>query len=687
MIPSGTRNIGILAHIDAGKTTLTERILYATGFADVPGEVDEGTTIMDWMAQEQARGITITSAAIRCHWAGCAINLIDTPGHVDFMVEVGRCLRVLDGAIVVFSGVDGVQVRTETVWREADRFHVPRLAFINKMDRLGADHDMVLLDIQDRLGANVLPVTLPIGQGEAFEGLIDVVGRRALRFSERREGAVVEAEVPPELREAAEAAREELIDAALEDEAHIGMFLETGDLPEALVWPALRKAVLAGRITPVFCGAALRHIGVQPLLDGVVRLLPRPEDLPPVRGAILGDPVRLGERAPSADAPTAALVFKVTRHRREGTLWYLRLYSGSLRVGDTLLNPRTAEREKILRVYRILADGVEELAGASAGDIVAVSGLRASTTGDTLCDERAPIALEAIEAPEPVVFVALELQSEEHDEAVTAGLRRLLSEDPSLRTWRDEGTGRHVLAGLGELHLEIARERLVEDAGHAVRAGLPQVSYRQTITTEARAVGLIDRQLHGRGFFAQVELAVRPLLRGAGLRVEVRLDPAQVSSEYWPAIETGIRGACDRGGGGGLPLTDVEVVATAGLSREADSSPMAFVQAAALAVRRALDAATIVDLEPIMRVEISTPGEYTGAVIGDLSSRRGRLSGMVSRGTRQVLTCAVPLSNLFGYASELRSMSQGRATLTIQFSQYDIMPSHLASTLRSTGGR
>ncbi len=683
-----TRNIGIMAHIDAGKTTTTERILYYTGMTYKIGEVHEGTATMDWMVQEQERGITITSAATTCFWGDHRINIIDTPGHVDFTIEVERSLRVLDGAVAVFCGVGGVEPQSETVWRQADKYRVPRIAFVNKMDRVGADFDRVVTQIRERLGAKPIPLQLPLGAEENFRGVIDLVGMRAIIWDEESLGARFHSEeIPSELLPAAEVAREALLEVAADcDEALMEKYLGGDAISEQEVKRALRSGTLAMQIVPVLCGSAFKNKGVQPLLDAVVDYLPSPLDIPPVEGL---NPVT-GEketRETSDDAPFAALAFKIMTDPFVGSLTFFRVYSGRLESGSYVFNSTKGKKERIGRLLKMHANKREEIKEVFAGEIAAAVGLRDTTTGDTLCDESRPIVLESIEFPEPVISVAIEPKTKADQEKLGISLQKLAAEDPSFRVSTDKETGQTILSGMGELHLEIIVDRLLREFKVDANVGKPQVAYRETVRKAAEAEYKHVRQTGGRGQYGHVLLRVEPLGRGKGFEFVDAIKGGVIPREYIPAVEKGVVEASERGVLAGYPIVDVKVTLLDGSYHEVDSSELAFKIAGSIAFQDAAKRADPVILEPIMLVEVVVPEEFAGAVFGDLNSRRGRIQGMDARGGAQVIRAHVPLAEMFGYATDLRSMSQGRATYTMQFSHYEPVPQAISEeiTARAVG--
>ncbi|MBE3550177.1 MAG: elongation factor G [Brockia lithotrophica] len=681
------RNIGIMAHIDAGKTTTTERILFYAGKIHKIGEVHEGAATMDWMPQEQERGITITSAATTVFWREHQVNIIDTPGHVDFTVEVERSLRVLDGAIAIFSAKEGVEPQSETVWRQADKYHVPRLAYVNKMDIVGADFFAVVEEIRKRLGAHPVPIQVPIGAESEFRGLIDLVTMQAYFYLDDL-GTRTEAQsIPEEYREVAERWRTHLLEAAAElDDALMEKYLEGEEITPEEIRRALRRGTLDFKIVPVLAGSSYRNKGVQFLMDAVVDYLPSPVDIPPVKGTDpdTGEPL---ERRASDDEPLAALAFKIMSDPYIGRLTYLRIYSGVLRSGTYLLNPRKGHRERIGRILRMHANHREEVDEVPAGEIVAVVGLKDTMTGDTLCDEKAPIVLEAMTFPEPVISVAIEPKSKADQDKLALALQRLSEEDPTFRTWTDQETGQTIIAGMGELHLDVLVDRMRREFKVEANVGAPQVAYRETFTVPVKAEGKYIRQTGGRGQYGHVWIEFFPLERGEGFVFENRIVGGVIPKEYIPAVEAGLREALQNGVLAGYPLTDVKAVLFDGSYHEVDSSEMAFKIAASLALKEAAKQARPVLLEPIMKLEVSVPEDYLGDVIGDLNARRGRVEGMERRGNVQVIRAYVPLAEMFGYATDLRSRTQGRGTYIMQFSHYEEVPAGIAKAVieRSKG--
>jgi elongation factor G len=674
-----TRNIGIMAHIDAGKTTTTERILYYTGINYKIGEVHEGTATMDWMVQEQERGITITSAATTCLWRDHRVNIIDTPGHVDFTIEVERSLRVLDGAVGVFCSVGGVEPQTETVWRQADKYQVPRIAFVNKMDRLGADFFRVVQMIKDRLGARAVPLQLPIGAEDKFIGVIDLVRMKAIVWEDESLGAKFRDEaIPEELASAAVEYREKLIEAAADsDETIMEKYLEGHEISEAELTKAIRSATLAIKIIPVLCGSAFRNKGVQPLLDAVIEYLPSPLDIPPVKGTD-PDTQAPAERPAKDDAPFSALAFKIMTDPFVGTLSFFRVYSGSLSAGASVYNSTKGKRERIGRLLKMHANKREEIKAVYAGDIAAGVGLRTATTGDTLCDENDPIILESIEFPEPVISIAIEPKSKADQEKLGLSLQKLAAEDPSFRVRTDEDTGQTIISGMGELHLEIIVDRLLREFNVGANVGKPQVAYKETVRKAVEQQGKFIRQTGGRGQYGDVWIKLEPQQPGAGFEFVDAIKGGSIPREYIPAVEKGVKEATENGALAGYPMVDVKVTLFDGSYHDVDSSEIAFKIAGSMAFKEAARKASPVLLEPIMSVEVVVPEDFMGDVIGDLNSRRGKVLGMDTRPAAQAIDARVPLAQMFGYATDLRSMTQGRATYTMQFSHYEPVPANVA---------
>jgi elongation factor G len=679
------RNIGIMAHIDAGKTTTTERILYYTGRTHKMGEVHEGAAVMDWMAQEQERGITITSAATTAFWRDFRINIIDTPGHVDFTVEVERSLRVLDGAIAVFDSVAGVEPQSETVWRQADRYGVPRIAFINKMDRVGADFFAAVQSMVDRLGANPVPIQLPIGTEEHFRGVVDVIEMHGVVWEDALGMEPKTIEIPTELQEQVEAYHHQLIDAVAEHDEEL---LETYLLDEASVTPemirrALRKATLAIAVTPVLLGSAFKNKGVQPLLDAVVEYLPSPLDVPPVHGV---DPRTEHElsRRPAEDEPFSALAFKVMSDPYVGKLTYFRVYSGKVGAGDRVLNVTTGKTERIGRLLQMHANHREEREEIGAGEIVAAVGLKATTTGDTLSTETAPIRLESMTFPDPVISVAIEPKTKADQDKLAQALGRLSEEDPTFRVRSDEETGQTIIAGMGELHLEIIVDRLMREFNVNANVGRPQVAYRETIGQPVQKIeGRFVRQTGGRGQYGHAVINMDPAGPGDGYEFVDKIVGGKIPREYISSVDMGIQEAMESGVLAGFPVVDVRVELIDGSYHDVDSSEMAFKIAGSMAFKNAMQRAKPKLLEPIMAVEVVTPEEYLGDVMGDLNARRGRVEGLEPRGNAQAIRARVPLATMFGYATDLRSTTQGRATFTMQFDRYEEAPQSIAGEIVS----
>ena len=684
-----TRNIGIMAHIDAGKTTTTERILYYTGKTHKIGEVDEGSTEMDWMEQEKERGITITAAATTCYWNDHRINIIDTPGHVDFTVEVERSLRVLDGAIAVFDAVAGVEPQSETVWRQADKYRVPRLAFINKMDRTGADFDRSVAMIAERLGANPVCVQLPYGKEDRLKGVIDIIKMKAIVWEEETLGAAFhEEEIPATLREAALRARERLLEAVAEqDEQLMHKYLEGEAVTPEEIQAALRRATLHLKAVPVLCGASFRNKGVQPLLDAVVDYLPSPLDLPPVEGK---NPktAQTEQRRADEREPFSALVFKIMADPYVGQLAYFRVYSGAMDSGSYIFNSTRGAKERIGRLLRMHANKREEIKRVAAGDIAAAVGLRNAKTGDTLCLESRPLVLEAIEFPEPVISVAIEPKTKEGQERLSLALAALANEDPTFRTITDEEMGQTIISGMGELHLEIIVDRLLREFKVEANVGKPQVAYRETVTAPVSAEGRFIRQTGGHGQYGHVKIQLEPM-PGGGFEFVNKIVGGTIPKEYIPAVEKGVKEAMEGGVLAGYPLVDARVILVDGSYHEVDSSEMAFKIAGSMAFKDGARRAKPILLEPLMRFDVIVPEEFMGPVIGDLNSRRGRVLEIEARPAAQVIRCEVPLAELFGYATDLRSATQGRASHSpLQFARYEAVPVQIAEEIIARmGGR
>jgi len=682
------RNIGIMAHIDAGKTTTTERILYYTGRTYKIGEVHDGTATMDWMEQEQERGITITSAATFCEWKrdeqDYQINIIDTPGHVDFTVEVERSLRVLDGAVAVLDAVGGVEPQTETVWRQADRYHVPRIVFVNKMDRVGADFDRCLSMVRERLGAHAFPVQYPLGDGELFTGLIDIVRGIEVVYDDASMGVKwVESPVPEAFREKIAQLRHSLVEAAVEhDEELLAKYLEGEELTEAEIRQAIRKATIGGGMVPVFCGSAFKNKGVQRLLDGVVDYLPSPLDVPAVQGHLPHHDETFVKRPAADDAPFSALAFKIATDPYVGKLTFFRVYSGVLKSGSYIYNSTKDRKERIGRLLQMHANKRDEVDEVRAGDIAAAIGLKDTRTGDTLCDQSDPVILEVMRFPEPVISVAIEPKTKVDQDKLSRALVKLSEEDPTFRVHTDSETNQTIISGMGELHLEILVDRMKREFKVEANVGRPQVAYRETIQKRVDDVeGKFVKQSGGRGQYGHAVINIEPSGTGHGFIFEDKIVGGSIPREYIGAVEQGIKGALENGILAGYPLVDVKVELVDGSSHDVDSSEMAFKIAGSMALKEGAKRASPVLLEPIMDVEVVTPSEYMGDVMGDLSSRRGKIGGMVQRNEAQVIGASVPLAEMFGYSTTLRSMSQGRAVYSMQFAHYEAVPKSKATEI------
>jgi elongation factor G len=676
------RNIGIMAHIDAGKTTTTERILYYTGRTHKIGEVHEGTATMDWMAQEQERGITITSAATTCEWRDITINIIDTPGHVDFTAEVERSLRVLDGACAVFDAVAGVQPQTETVWRQADKYKVPRICFINKMDRSGADFFKSVQSIVDRLSARPVPIQIPVGAEDQFKGIIDLVTMKARLWRDETLGAQYDdVEIPADLAEKAKEYREALIEAVSEsDDVLFEKFVEGKAVTEQELMAGIRKATIAQKIFPVICGSAFKNKGVQNLLDVVCDYLPSPLDVPPMEGFSLDNPEERILRRPADSEPLAGLIFKIMTDPYVGQLCFLRVYSGTLNTGDTVLNAIKGRKERVGRLVKMHANKREEISEILAGDICAAVGLRQVSTGDTICDPDAPVLLESIDFPAPVIQLAIEPKTKADQEKMGTAINKLVTEDPTLKVSTDSETGQTILAGMGELHLEIIVDRMKREFGVEANVGKPQVAYRETIRAEASADYKHVKQSGGRGQYAHVKIRIAPN-PGKGFEFENDIVGGSIPKEYIPAVQKGIVEALEGGVLAGYPVEDVKVTLWDGGYHEVDSSEMAFKIAGSIAVKEAIHKAKPVLLEPVMRVEVTVAEDYMGPVNGDLVSRRGRLEGTEIIGGTHIIRAMVPLSEMFGYATDLRSRTQGRGSFTMHFGQYEEVPRNIAEEI------
>jgi elongation factor G len=676
-----TRNIGIMAHIDAGKTTTTERILYYTGKTHKIGEVHEGAAVMDWMQQEQERGITITSAATTVFWRDTQVNIIDTPGHVDFTVEVERSLRVLDGAIALFCSVGGVEPQSETVWRQADKYGIPRIAYINKMDRIGADFFRGLRMLVDRLGAHPVALQLPIGAESDFRGIIDLVEMNAIVYLDELGTSFETSAIPDELRPLADEYRQKLVEAVADHDDHIlETYLEGGEVTAAHLREVIRQATLDISITPVLCGSSFKNKGVQPLMDAIVDYLPSPLDVPPMEGVKPSGEVAL--RKPDDTAPFSAIAFKVATDPYVGRLTYLRVYSGTLKAGSYVMNSTKGKRERISRILQMHANHREDRDELYAGDIAAAIGLKTTSTGDTLSDPSKPIVLESMEFPEPVIAVAIEPKTKADEEKLAASLQRLAEEDPTFQVRTDEETAQTIISGMGELHLEIIVDRLVREFGVDANVGRPQVAYRETVRHAVQKVeGRFVRQTGGRGQYGHVVIELAPNEPGGGYVFESRIQGGTIPRDYVPAVDEGVQEAMNTGVLAGYPMVDLKVTLVDGSYHEVDSSDMSFKIAGSLALKNAAQRAHPVLLEPMMAVEVVTPTEFMGDVMGDLNARRGHIDGMEQRGTAQVIEATVPLSSMFGYATDLRSTTQGRATYTAQFKHYAEVPTQIASEI------
>jgi len=677
------RNIGIMAHIDAGKTTTTERILFYTGRTHRIGEVHEGSATMDWMEQERERGITITSAATTCFWAGHRINIIDTPGHVDFTVEVERSLRVLDGAVGLFCAVGGVEPQSETVWRQADKYGVPRVAFVNKMDRMGADFYNVLDMMKKRLGANPVPIVLPIGSGELFTGIVDLLLMKSILYNESTLGARFDyGEIPKDMVDIVQKYRHLLIEeAAAYDDELLEKYLEGEELEIDEIKAAIRKATIDGAIVPVLAGSAFKNKGVQRLLDAVVDYLPSPLDLPPVKGFDPKNPDKTISRKPDVKEPFAALAFKIMTDPYVGKLTFFRVYSGEVKTGDAVLNPITGKKERVGRLMIMHAIKREERDRIEAGEIAAAIGLKHTRTGETLCDPKHPIVLESMDFPKPVISVAIEPESQSDNDLLAKALSKLSEEDPTFVVTKNEQTGQTIIKGMGELHLEIIVDRLVREFKVNARIGKPQVAYVEAITKEVTQEGKFIKQTGGHGQYGHVVLHVGPNEPGKGTQFESKIVGGVIPREYIPAVEKGVREGLANGVLAGYPIHDVKVQLIDGSYHEVDSSELAFKIAASMAIQEACKKAGPVLMEPIMAVEVVLPEQYLGDVLGDITARRGHIQGMMPRKNGQVIKAFVPLSNMFGYATDLRSLTQGRAVYTMQFDHYAQVPQTVADKL------
>ncbi len=679
---SSIRNIGIIAHIDAGKTTTSERILYYTGRVYKMGEVHEGTAVMDWMAQEQERGITITSAATTCFWKNHQVNLIDTPGHVDFTVEVERSLRVLDGAVGVFCGVGGVQPQSETVWRQAKKYHVPCLAFINKMDRKGADFQSVVKQIREKLNAPAIPVQLPLGSEDSFKGVIDLITMRAFLFNEENLGSEVqEISIPEDRAVEAEKARAELIERISEDDEQlIDIYLENPDVPADQLTAALRRTTISGQIVPVLCGSSLKNKGVQPLLDAVVNYLPSPLDVPAVHGIHPKTEEVLFREAGDFE-PLSALAFKMANDPFVGKLVFVRIYSGKLEKRQNVFNPRTKKREKIGRLLRLHANSREDIEVLYTGEIGAISGLRNFTTGDTLCAENDPIVLERIVFPEPVIAMAIEPKTQADRDALKEALVSLTEEDPTFRVTMNEDTGQTIINGMGELHLEIIKDRIFREFKVQANAGKPVVAYRESVQTPASGEFTFSREIGGRGHFGHIVVKASPRERSSGNHIAIKVSNEVIPAEFHDAIKEGLSDALMTGVLGNYPLVDVEVIVTGGSSHPVDSSEMAFRTAAVMALRAAVGSSSPTLLEPIMKLEVIAPSEHLGDVMNDLNGRRGRIREIEAREAVQIVHVDVPLAAMFGYSTTLRSLTKGRASYTMEPHCFEAVPDSIQETI------
>ncbi|MBO76702.1 MAG: elongation factor G [Gemmatimonadetes bacterium] len=686
------RNIGIMAHIDAGKTTTTERILFYTGRVHRVGEVHDGAATMDWMEQEQERGITITSAATTCYWhrldTDYRINIIDTPGHVDFTAEVERSLRVLDGAVAVFCAVGGVEPQSETVWRQADRYTVPRIALVNKMDRIGANFGNVVEMMKDRLGANAYPVQYPLGEGELFTGVVDIVERKSIVYEDQMGSQFAESEIPSGLQDKVEELRQELLEAAIEhDDDLLEKYLSGEELTNDEFRHAIRAATIKGVLFPVFCGSAFKNKGVQALLDGVIDYLPSPVDVPAIQGHLPQHDETFESREANDDAPFSALAFKIATDPYVGKLTFFRVYSGSLPSGSYVYNATKGKRERVGRILQMHANKREERDEVFAGDIAAAIGLKAVKTGDTLCLETDQIILEAMKFPEPVIAVAIEPKTRADQDKLGNGLGKLAEEDPTFRVHTDSETNQTIISGMGELHLEIIVDRLKREFDVEANVGRPQVAYRETIRSRAEKIeGKFVRQSGGRGQYGHVVINVEPGKPGTGFIFEDKVVGGSIPREYISSVEAGIRESLDSGVLAGYPIIDVKVELIDGSYHDVDSSEMAFKIAGSLAIKNGIKKAAPVLLEPVMDVEVVTPADYMGDIIGDLSARRGKVGGMTERAGARVIGASVPLGEMFGYSTTLRSLSQGRAVFTMQFAHYEEVPGSKVSEIMATNG-
>ncbi len=675
-----TRNIGIMAHIDAGKTTTTERILFYTGKTHKIGEVHEGEATMDWMVQEQERGITITSAATTCQWLGHRINIIDTPGHVDFTVEVQRSLRVLDGAVTVLAAKGGVQPQTETVWRQADKYQVPRMVYVNKMDITGADFMLCVRQLKERLNANAVPIQLPIGAEDNFQGIVDLIKMKAFIHKDDLGKEIEEGEIPAELKDQAEEYRNKMIEAAAEQDDELMMkYLEEGNLSEEEIKKGLRLGTINNKIVPVVCGSSYKNKGVQELLNAVVAFMPSPLDIPHIKGVTLDGEET--ERKTSDTEPFSALAFKIATDPFVGKLCFFRVYSGTLEAGSTILNANKGKKDRMGRILLMHSNHRQDIDKVYAGDIAAAVGLKEVSTGDTLCDPANPVILESMEFPEPVIDIAIEPKDKANSEKMSIALAKLAEEDPTFKTYTNQETGQTVIAGMGELHLDIIVDRLKREFKVECTVGKPQVSYKETIRNKVKVEGKFIRQSGGRGQYGHVWLEMEPLEAGKGIEFESKIVGGVVPKEYIKPIEEGVREAAETGVLAGYPVIDFKATLVDGSYHEVDSSEMAFKIAGSMAFKEGCKQAKSVILEPIMKVEITVPEEYMGDVIGDVNSRRGRLEGMEPEGGNQVIRAFIPLSEMFGYATDLRSKTQGRGTYSMEPSHYEEVPKSILDTI------
>ena len=682
-----TRNIGIMAHIDAGKTTTTERILFYTGINHNIGETHDGTATMDWMEQEQERGITITSAATTCFWKNHRINIIDTPGHVDFTVEVERSLRVLDGAVAVFSAVDGVQPQSETVWRQADKYGVPRMAFFNKMDRIGADFNMCVNDIKEKLGANPVPIQLPIGAEDAFEGIVDLIEMKEIVYLDDKGQNIEEREIRAELADEAEAAREFMIESIVEcDDELMEKYLGGEEVSNEEVRKALRAGTIGNMIIPVLCGTAFKNRGIQPLLDAITAYMPAPTQKGVIKGTDVKDPEKVVELPIGDDAPFAALAFKVMTDPFVGRLTFFRVYTGMVEKGSYVLNSTKGQKERMGRLLQMHANKREEKEVVYCGDIAAVVGLKNTTTGDTLCDEKNPVILEKMEFPDPVISVAVEPKTKADQEKMGIALAKLAEEDPTFRVKSDEETGQTIISGMGELHLDIIVDRMRREFKVESTVGKPQVAYRETITASTEQEVKYAKQSGGKGQYGHVKIKVEPIT-GKDFEFVNEITGGAIPREYIPAVEKGCREALENGVVAGYPLVGVKVTLYDGSFHEVDSSEMAFKIAGSMAMKQGAEKCKPVILEPIFKVEVTTPEEYMGDIIGDINSRRGMIGGMTDRNGAKIINAKVPLSEMFGYATDLRSKSQGRANYSMEFEEYTAVPRAIQEEIKAERGR